>query len=627
MKNTREYWKVSFQNTRNFNSSKFRTVISAFIVFIILFSLLAPPVSVKNPENIFASSTRSPGPDIPLTTGWNCIALIGDEDGDPDTPTSYKASDMAVSIEGAGDVGVYSVVRWATSGWNSYARRDGTTGDIIGSNGIGDFTLENGQSYFVQLNKSATWDFAWILFSEQPDWYIKGGWNAINCARCTETTSNDILSNYAYINSVANWTGAGWETDEGSSAFTLRYYPDGLYEQDKNANGIFVKSSDYSTVHYIDGISHNYAVPEWSDDVKLNEETSHSINPVITAIGNKVYVAWSDCRNFATHEVYFKSSNDGGISWSSDKLLSHIGENSLNGIDIAATTNDIYVVWSEARELNGMEIWINVSHDNGETWEGEKDLTAPDGDQSDWPHICAEGDSVCVVWGDRRDFSDQSMVYFKRSTDRGETWGPDKRLTWYGQWNDTAPHGIAVNGSDLHVLFGRNMPETAKYAAHYIKSEDYGETWTTPIKLSFPQSNYNCYGGGISVNGSYVHCVWSNESAQDEITYRMSKNNGDTWEPEKNISNSVGSNIGSPTIGVWNEAVHVIYGDDATGGAQLYYLNSIDNGNSWSGATQLTADGTSFGAKIALYEDIVHTTFTSDRTSSKEVYYKRSPGW
>jgi hypothetical protein len=192
---------------------------------------------------------------IEFAVNWNCFAMIGDEDGNPDTATSLTASTVAASIEGV--TNVYQISGWTSSGWQTYARRDGSSGAMIGASGVGDFTLENGESYMIRTVGAGTWNFPYTLFTEQPDWNITGGWNAVNCARTTETTSSDLIG-YAFIDAAATWDG-GWNIDLGPEAdFTIQDYPSGTYVQDKNGNGIFVRSTDYSGTNNVDGSTHNF---------------------------------------------------------------------------------------------------------------------------------------------------------------------------------------------------------------------------------------------------------------------------------------------------------------------------------------------------------------------------------
>lgn len=215
-------------------------------------------IDVEVNESRYVSVCLEPLYTVRMVGGWNCIALIGDEDGDPDTPTSLMASDLCESIETVGGI-VYEVFMLGTDYDWLYVRRNGSTGDLVGTNGIGDFTLNNSVSYLIRVEEAVVWPFPWVPFTEQPDWYIHGGWNAINCARTKYTTSTEILNNYTYIDAVGNWTGENLDTDEGSNPFTLRGHAGGLYEQYWNANGIFVRSTDYNNIHFIDGSSHDYA--------------------------------------------------------------------------------------------------------------------------------------------------------------------------------------------------------------------------------------------------------------------------------------------------------------------------------------------------------------------------------
>jgi len=368
----------------------------------------------------------------------------------------------------------------------------------------------------------------------------------------------------------------------------------------------------------------------WSDDILISAlEPYQSEYPAIAVNGDYVHVAyyepygvWPD----TTAEVRYVRSTDGGKTWSEPLNVSCVDGEYSDTPDIACSGNNVYIVWTDYRGPS-RDIWINISHDGGVTWVGEKNLSAQDSRVSDWAHVCAWGDYVYVVWGDDRDHpgSGADSLYFRKSTDRGETWGPEKRLTFVTDLDifyDDIPMDITTNGSTVHILFDRALNDTSRYESHYMKSEDYGETWSTPIMLTY-KDNYNTYSGGIAVNGTNVHVVYENSTAEDEIYYRMSEDGGETWKPEVRLTNDPNQSRG-PRVVAEGETVHVVFGDDRTGSYQLYYLNSTDNGNTWGSLTQLTTQGG--GAKdFCRYNTYLHLVWENDRTGDWEVYYKRSP--
>ncbi len=145
----------------------------------------------------------------------------------------------------------------------------------------------------------------------------------------------------------------------------------------------------------------------WSDDKLLSNASDiyDSEDPVIAANGSFVHIAYQDYWGTfpSTYtEIRYVRSTDYGETWSEPINIS-LTDGKYSWLPDIATTpdGDIYIVWCDLRS-GSREIWVNISHDDGQTWEGEKNLTAYDGKLSDWPHVASEGDNVYVIWGDRR---------------------------------------------------------------------------------------------------------------------------------------------------------------------------------------------------------------------------------
>lgn len=90
---------------------------------------------------------------------------------------------------------------------------------------------------------------------------------------------------------------------------------------------------------------------------------------------------------------------------------------------MAADGDSVYVVWMDRRSLGRPDIYFTRSLDGGATWlDSDVRLNTDDPGQSDSrdPQIVVDGDSVYVAWVDfRRGFED---IYFNCSDDAGSTW-------------------------------------------------------------------------------------------------------------------------------------------------------------------------------------------------------------
>jgi hypothetical protein len=564
---------------------------------------------------------------ISITANWNCITLIGDEDGNPDTNTALKASDLAASIEGMG-TNVYSMYKWTNGGWIGYARRDGTTGNIIGINGVGDYTLNNSQSYMLRTSGAATWDFPWTLFTEQPDWYITGGWNGINCARANESDSGDLLTNYSYMKAIANWTGGGWYVDLGPDAdFTLRGYTSGLYDQDKNANGIFVKSSDYGTTYYVDGASHNYhIIGEWTEDIRLTHGKQHE-EPDIAVEGNYVYVTYT---NETNDEIYFKRSLDSGITWEDEQQLTSHSTYLYSIPRITTNGSNIYIVYGR---FGDAEVSFINSSDYGETWGPIEMISDNEGEVSAAADIACWGDNIYVAWYDVTGGS-KELIY-RNSSDGGQTWWPEQQLTPTDGASSFHPF-IAVNDSNIHITYVNYTGGKAE--VYYLRSTDGGISWDTPKSISTINDGYTSELSRIAASNSKIHITWKDpeNGIAYETYYRSSNDNGITWGEKKLIGVDDGIEATPTDIVAKGNTISITTADRKdvpTDKNQVYYISSNDSGQTCGDYTRMTyTDQHASGSSLSIDDNnYIHIVWADRRhggaSTDREIYYKRSPGF
>jgi len=88
---------------------------------------------------------------------------------------------------------------------------------------------------------------------------------------------------------------------------------------------------------------------------------------------------------------------------------------------VAAGGDLVHVVWFDGRD-GDWEIYYKRSTDRGLTWGTDTRLTDNPAVSTD-PSVTGSGLSIHVVWRDTRDGNDE--IYYKRSTDGGVIWGSD----------------------------------------------------------------------------------------------------------------------------------------------------------------------------------------------------------
>ncbi len=110
-------------------------------------------------------------------------------------------------------------------------------------------------------------------------------------------------------------------------------------------------------------------------------------------------------------EIYFKRSLDGGASWSPDIRLTHAPDVSARP-SIAAQGSGLHVVWFDGRDGN-LEVYGKHSSDGGDTWSSDLRLSEAEG-ESAHPTVAVSGSSVHVLWHDTRDGN--ADIYYRRAS-------------------------------------------------------------------------------------------------------------------------------------------------------------------------------------------------------------------
>ncbi|HQR34673.1 MAG TPA: sialidase family protein [Blastocatellia bacterium] len=209
----------------------------------------------------------------------------------------------------------------------------------------------------------------------------------------------------------------------------------------------------------------------------------------------RVHVVWYDKRD-GNSQIYYKRSMDGGESWEPDVRLS-TDPAWREHPAIAASGNHVYVVWHDARN-EGLDIYFKSSSDGGVTWSGEFPLTS-DG-SSAHASIAAQGETVQVIWTGYQE--GQTEIYTSHSTDAGLSWAVANRLSEL--LNDSWVPTIAISGQQIYAAWVDIQDGNEE--EYFRHSTDGGETWEPIIRLT--NNRANSWAPSIVASGKTVHLVW-----------------------------------------------------------------------------------------------------------------------
>src|SRR5919106_269295 len=155
----------------------------------------------------------------------------------------------------------------------------------------------------------------------------------------------------------------------------------------------------------------------------LSNNTGFSSTPQITASGANVYVVWRD-NSSGNDDIYFSASADNGTSFSSiENLSDNIGRS--DEAQITAVEANVYVVWRD-NSSGKDQIYFKRSSDNGNSFYPTEDLSNNNGSSTN-PQITANGNNVYTVWSDTT--TGNGDIYFKSSIDNGTSFASSKNLS------------------------------------------------------------------------------------------------------------------------------------------------------------------------------------------------------
>jgi len=384
---------------------------------------------------------------------------------------------------------------------------------------------------------------------------------------------------------------------------------------------------------------------QFSEPMKItNESGGLAPHPYLLAYKNYVFafanvLTWYEEQGLPmcnqTMTVY--RSVDCGYTWNESGILSPTPYENFTDPARAEIWNDtLYVV--EFFVPNSKDypcrILLYRSEDFGDSWEGPYNVTPPL-----WPSDLTMVDlaiwngTLYVVsgWGPPTNYI---QIYFMKSEDGGENWTQPLRLT-DTQYCNIWP-AIAVWENHVYILWEGVGPQGST-EAEFIKSDDGGNNWSTPIYITPTDGVHSWVEHGMNAliaYQNYVFFVYSDDPGDyppKTLYFRRSYDYGNTWEDPIPIYQT-GENkkfIYDRNI-VMDPVTKRLYvswtdNDTPTGRYVLRFVYSDDFGENWSEPVNVTDYNTEKAgeAMISVYNNTIHAIYVKSRLGN--LYYRRSP--
>jgi hypothetical protein len=354
------------------------------------------------------------------------------------------------------------------------------------------------------------------------------------------------------------------------------------------------------------------AFTQWENNIALINSSNglslcaNNTNSIVTN-GNTIHMVYDVGMGY--HSVYYIRSDNNGISWDAPKLLSvNINYSILPTISIS--NNILHVSWY----TNGIDynIYYTKSTDNGDSWDSARAIEN-NVNKSVNPSIISEGSNVYVAWSDDR--SGIYQIYFKYSSDQGESWSSDILVS--NESNDCVYPSICIS-------------KTTDYNIKYKRSTNLGSNWSSTLNLN--DFSIYCAHPHLITTGSIVRVVWSSSVPPNghisEVYYDYSSNNGLSWNTDKRLTDSL-KHASYPSLFWTNSVLHLVWRENRGGTASPFYKCSYDGGNNWTNEIQLFGSNnvTShfLGAPgVGISGEAIHLIWSSYYPSNYSLFYKRN---
>jgi hypothetical protein len=363
----------------------------------------------------------------------------------------------------------------------------------------------------------------------------------------------------------------------------------------------------------------------------LSNNVGRSDNPQIAAVGDSVYVVWSD-NSSGRDQIYFKRSSDKGNLFYPTEDLSTNNNGSSTNPQITAIGNNVYIVWSDTTTGNG-DIYFKSSADNGTSFASLKNLSRNLNGSAHFPQVEATGNNVYVVWRDET--PERGGIRFRASNDNGNNFNITRVLSQKNDVNANSPQ-LAASGNTVYIVWednsrSGNNNSSKNFDLLFRVSTNGGSNFTnTKVLTKNPGDSFDPQ---TAISGENMYAVWEDNTAGEgvslnwKVRFRGILNNGENTTDTKILSENTGEVADYPQIAASETKLYVVWSDlyirTYPGIFDIFFTISNDEGRNFSQAVNLSNNqGNSFLPRIATSQDNGYIVWSDTTTGNGDIYFK-----
>jgi predicted neuraminidase len=357
----------------------------------------------------------------------------------------------------------------------------------------------------------------------------------------------------------------------------------------------------------------------WSSLKRLTWNQGDSMNPVlIRNTDNTLHAFWED-DSPGNSEIIYKTSSDGGNSWTSPSRLTWTGASSQAPAAAVDSGDNLHLVYEEFMSGNA-EIFYKKGESGGASWSSPQRITWNSGESRQPAVSVSTGDILHIFWQD--DTPGNNEIFYKRSINGGMNWSAPQRLTWT-LGDSISPEGVIDLSGSIFLFWEENVAGNTEIFCKL--SQDSDLTWSVPARLSWNSGDSHRSKAVVDIHG-FIHLTWWDMSPGNaEIFYKKSTDHGNGWTSSLRMTWNIGDSYDPAVESDPNGNLHLVWSQFNTGQYGLFIKRSSSQGDSWPQIKRLTWDGGD-----SLYPSLstdsnsnLHLLWCSNKSGNFEIYYKK----